>query len=584
MRSILLLATVAVVALSGCGSRGPTNPATDVPVAIVAVTPASLRLQVGATRQFTAQPRDADGNALNRTISWQTSAASVATVSSTGLVTAIAPGTARITATSSGRSGSAEITVPEPTISVASVFLIPTTTELELGEARQITATVKDSNGNTLTGRLVTWTSSSQAVATVSVSGLVTAISPGTTTVTATSEGISAAVTITVAAPPPLPMVDNGYYHSCALTPDGTAWCWGRNDAGQVGAGIVGGPVLVPTRVSTDFRFKDIAVSWSSTCAITMAGKAWCWGLNDWGALGDGTWSSSAAPVAVSGDHTFTSITAGDDAVCGLTAAATMICWGDGDWGQFGNGTEITSNVPLTGGTGHQWLQVEMGTQHTCGLTVAGAAWCWGRGEEGELGTGVNVPQSTVPVAVTGGHTFVEISAGEGHTCGRTAAGVVWCWGWNGKGQLGNNTFVNSPAPVRVQGNDQFRSITAQGWTTCGLLISGTAKCWGYNEDGAIGNNSTTDMSLPTPVAGNNLFRTLSTGLGYVNCGFRVDGRLLCWGWNHYGQLGTGDTIDNLVPVVLPQMQDAGSVLTPGAVKTSSTHTIPTGRRSMPTW
>ena len=167
-----------------------------VPVASVAVSPSSAAVSVGGTQQLTATPLDANGNPLSgRAVSWTTSAPGVATVDANGLVTAVATGSATITATSEGKSGTSAITVQVP---VASVSVSPTAATILVGGTQQLTATPLDADGNPLSGRTVTWVSSNTAVATVSASGLVTGVAPGSATITATSEGKSGTATITV--------------------------------------------------------------------------------------------------------------------------------------------------------------------------------------------------------------------------------------------------------------------------------------------------------------------------------------------------------------------------------------------------
>ena len=170
-----------------------------VPVATVAVTPATGSLTNGATLQLSAVTKDSAGNTLaGRVVTWLSSAPAVATVSASGLVTAVSAGSATITATSEGKSGTSAITVTA--VPVATVTVAPATKTLRVGTTAQLSAATKDSAGNTLTGRVVTWSSSAPAVATVSASGLVTAVSAGSATITATSEGKSgtSAITVTV--------------------------------------------------------------------------------------------------------------------------------------------------------------------------------------------------------------------------------------------------------------------------------------------------------------------------------------------------------------------------------------------------
>jgi uncharacterized protein YjdB len=182
-------------------SEGKTAVATvtvsSVPVASVAVTPGTSELVVGQTAQLKAEPRDASGQPLtNRALTWSTSAPNVASVSSTGLVTAVAAGNATITAASEGKSGTAAITVnPKP---VSAVIVSPGQASVTAGQTLQLSAQVTDDQGNVLTGRPVTFTSGSPAVATVSASGLVTGVAPGTSTITATSGDKNGTATITV--------------------------------------------------------------------------------------------------------------------------------------------------------------------------------------------------------------------------------------------------------------------------------------------------------------------------------------------------------------------------------------------------
>src|SRR5439155_967388 len=187
-----------VVAATGSGfSAEATVVVTSSTVASVSVSPASATLSLGATQQLAASLKDASGSPLSgHIVTWATSNGPVATVDATGLVTAVAPGTATITATSEGQSGTSTVTVSN--VPVASVTLSPASTSVVAGQRVQLTATPKDSVGNALTSRAVTWTSSNAGVATVSTSGLVTGVAAGTTTITTTSEGKTATATVTV--------------------------------------------------------------------------------------------------------------------------------------------------------------------------------------------------------------------------------------------------------------------------------------------------------------------------------------------------------------------------------------------------
>jgi len=214
---IATVSTTGLVTAQGIGSatisassEGKTGTAaitvSPVPVASVTVAPASQSLPAGNSVQLTATAFDSVGNALaGRSLTWTSGNPAVALVSTAGLVTAVAPGQAVVTATSEGKSGSATITVIAAP--VATVEVVPSTAELILGEALQFTAVLRNAAGNALTGRTVTWTSKTPSVATVtSPGGLVTAVAVGTTSLTASSEGKQGTASIRVVPVPPASM------------------------------------------------------------------------------------------------------------------------------------------------------------------------------------------------------------------------------------------------------------------------------------------------------------------------------------------------------------------------------------------
>src|SRR6266568_4712319 len=179
---------------------------TLVPVASVTVSPAPASVQAGQTVQLTATPKDANGNTLTgRTVTWASSNTSVGTVNASGLVTGVVAGSTTITATSEGKSGTSAVTVTAAPVPVASVTVSPATSSVFVGQTVQLTATPKDANGNSLTGRTITWASSPASIAGVNGSGLVAGVAVGSATITATSEGKNGASTITVTTPPPPP-------------------------------------------------------------------------------------------------------------------------------------------------------------------------------------------------------------------------------------------------------------------------------------------------------------------------------------------------------------------------------------------
>lgn len=192
-------------ACGGGGSAGGDTPVNPPPVTVssVSVSPSTFALQVGGTVQLSAATRTASGALLtDRAVSWASANASTASVTSSGVVTAVAAGSAYVRATSEGKSDSALITVTPPPAPVATISLSPTTPNILVGDAQTLAVTVKDAAGNTLTGRTITWSSSETLRATVSSAGVVTGAGAGSTYIRATSEGKTDSVRVVVNAVP----------------------------------------------------------------------------------------------------------------------------------------------------------------------------------------------------------------------------------------------------------------------------------------------------------------------------------------------------------------------------------------------
>ena len=209
------------------------------------------------------------------------------------------------------------------------------------------------------------------------------------------------------------------------------------------------------------------------TCAVAD-GKAYCWGNNEYGQLGDNTTTNSKVPVAVdtTGEllgKTVTAITAGQEQTCAL-AAGKAYCWGSNTNGQLGNDSTTSSKVPVPVDTSGELASktvtaITAGSHHTCAV-AAGAAYCWGSNTNGQLG-GTGATSSKVPApGYTSGElaskTVTAITAGSHHTCA-VAAGGAYCWGPNGDGQLGDNTLSDSPLPVAVDSSGGLagKTVTA---------------------------------------------------------------------------------------------------------------------------
>jgi len=351
--------------------------------------------------------------------------------------------------------------------------------------------------------------------------------------------------------------VSVGGIHTCGVAVGGVAYCWGWNTRGQLGDGTSGTERSLPVRVVSDVRFAAVSAGDRYTCGITAAGAAFCWGLNGWGQLGDGTTTDRSSPVPVAGGLSFSAVSTGFRQTCALTATSVVYCWGLNRAGQLGDGTTTDQSSPVRVAGGLTFAAVSAGDFHTCGVTAAGAAYCWGANGDGQLGDGSTTNRLT-PTPVRADVSFAAVSAGGFHTCGITAAGAAYCWGANSEGQLGDGTARSRTRPVLVAGGTRYASVSAGNSHTCGVTPAGGAYCWGLNAQGQLGDGTTTGRQSPVRVAGDVRFVAVDAGgsgqaLGFHTCGLTAAGAALCWGQNARGQLGDGTTEDRTSPVPVVQ-------------------------------
>ncbi len=315
-------------------------------------------------------------------------------------------------------------------------------------------------------------------------------------------------------------MVSSGELHACGVTTAGTAYCWGGDFGGDLGNGMIAtldclscGESDTPGLVSGGLTFATVTAEGSHTCGLTTQGNAYCWGDNSYGEAGNNSADSSiTTPMPVTGGLPFAQLSAGYRHTCGVTTSGLALCCGANFTGQLGNDNTSNSPIPVTVSGGLKFVSVSGGFDHTCGVTTSGEAYCWGLNIASELGDGTMTgPQqceteacSTRPSAVASGLAFASVSAGAGgfHSCGLTTSGAAYCWGDNSSGELGNGTNTSSDTPVAVAGGLTFTQVSTGYLHTCGVTRDGVAYCWGDNYSGNLGIGTQNDASTPTPVLG----------------------------------------------------------------------------------
>lgn len=362
----------------------------------------------------------------------------------------------------------------------------------------------------------------------------------------------AAALTGTEAAALTFVQVSAGVEHACGVTTDGKAWCWGANEFGELGIPPADSPDPCssrpcswrPVAVSGGLRFRHVNAGPQFTCGVTTDDLVFCWGRNDAGQLGTGsTAPASSTPGKVAGNRRYRQVRAGSgNMACAITSVRTAFCWGGG---RLGNGTNSSRTPVRVSDDALAWARLTVGANYVCGITTADQAWCWGVNNRGQLGNGTTAASAT-PVRSAEGFTVAQIDAGSSHTCAVLVDGRAFCWG-DGVGVGDGSGGGRHLNPTPVAGTRTWDNVSSGSHISCGVTAAGRGFCWGLGVGGGLGNGSTADKFKPARVSGNLDFVAISAGFVFA-CGVAEGGQAWCWGDNSNGQLGDGSGINRLVP------------------------------------
>ena len=362
--------------------------------------------------------------------------------------------------------------------------------------------------------------------------------------------------------------------------PPVTAYSWGLGGSGQLGDNTTSNRSSPVTVVGGLTTWSQVSLGLRHSLGLTTAGIAYAWGRNNYGELGDNTTSKRSSPVTVIGGITnWKQLAAGYTHSLGVTTTGIAYAWGTNNIGQLGDGTTTSKSSPvvIVGGI-TSWSQVEAGDFHSMGLTTTGVVYAWGSNNNGQLGDNTITNKSS-PVTVVGGiTTWSQISSGEKHNLSSTSAGVLYAWGYNGVGQLGDNTITNKSSPVTVVGGiTPWSKVSAGARHSLAIAASGTAYGWGRNDWGELGDNTTSSRSSPVTVVGGitnwtQVSASLTRGsfaTGSHSLGLTSAGVIYSWGSNNYGLLGDGTTSSRSSPVTV-----VGGITTWNFIDTSFAHSV----------
>lgn len=341
-----------------------------------------------------------------------------------------------------------------------------------------------------------------------------------------------------------------GQFHSCALLDDGRLLCWGDARDGQLGQGRTSTVAYAnPVEASPELApWSWVAAGQDHTCGISSPeGAVWCWGSNQalqLGAPGVEEPGPAEVSLATPKGEPAVAVAAGVGHSCALGSWGAR-CWGECASGQLGGGRcpqqgELLPglSVPVPVDWTADILEIDVGLAHTCGRPAVGKPRCWGSNEDGQLGAPLGQDLS-IPTELRA--TAQRLAVGAKHTCA-LLDGRVTCWGNSDQAQLGA-VGQPTPEPAAIALEADARAIAAGYAHTCAVLLDGSVACWGSNLYGQLGPRAEPGVtpSGPVPVNLPEPIGAVSAG-GEHTCALAESGRVYCWGRNDYGQLGNGQS------------------------------------------
>ena len=300
-----------------------------------------------------------------------------------------------------------------------------------------------------------------------------------------------------------------------------------------------------------------LATGNSHTCAILENGSAMCWGLDNYGQLGDGGDATNLIKptsfVSIDGGQTVAQIYARQLRTCIVLDDNSASCWGfneDGQAGDDSTNTYKSPSVKVEFPQGKGVKSMGMGLKHTCAILEDDTLTCWGLDSHGALGNGdSDTSDKYTPQTITtpSDRKVVKVEPGATHTCILLDDGGVMCWGRDNTGQLGNgdtsDTIHTPSSNVELPEDRAATDLSVGDHHSCALLDNGSVTCWGLNNFGQLGDNTTTNRLIPVYAHLPTGSQAVSVSVGpHSSCAILENSSVYCWGHNNYGRLGIGVT------------------------------------------
>ena len=376
--------------------------------------------------------------------------------------------------------------------------------------------------------------------------------------------------------------ISGGLMHTVAIDKEGKVYTWGFNEFGQLGDGTItysALPICISDKENElkGKRIVDILAGYGHTVAIDEEGKVYTWGFNEFGQLGYVTEDNSTEPICISDKDNelkgkkIISISAGGAHTVAIDEEGKAYTWGYNEFGQLGDGTTTNSVLPICISDkenelkGKRIVDISAGYGHTVAIDEEGKVYTWGNNGDGQLGDGTTT-NSVLPICLSNkenelkGKKIISISAGYGHTVAIDEEGKAYTWGYNEFGQLGDGTTTNSVLPICISDKEnelkgkRIVDISAGYGHTVAIDEEGKVCTWGDNKGGQLGDGTTTNSVLPICISdkdnelkGKKII-SISAG-GYHTVAIDKEGKVYTWGDNEVGQLGDGTANDIVAPI-----------------------------------
>ncbi|TNE93013.1 MAG: hypothetical protein EP330_00010, partial [Deltaproteobacteria bacterium] len=344
--------------------------------------------------------------------------------------------------------------------------------------------------------------------------------------------------------------------HGCAIDESGGLGCWGYNGDGQLGDGTQ----LPRRRIDrVSGTWTHVSAGWHRTCGIQADQSLWCWGWRPAQPTTPAYWGFEPTRV---GTATWLDVSAGANHTCAIDTDQAMWCWGANNRAQVGIDVTVTTAVAEpTQSVAGTFTKVSAGVEYTCAIDTVGDVRCWGLNWYDQLGVADLNGYYPTPVVVPAptNLTWVDISAGERHTCALASDGSAWCWGENGETQLG---VVSSGGPTPIKASDgPFDHIAAAGWRTCATGDTVGTWCWGSTSSAdGLGGSDAYNYPGPTLI-GATFTRDVSLQGEDTACVLDTDGALACWGITGSGNWQTGpgpNEVRQIAAMDVERLSDGG--------------------------